>query len=82
MTPDECKMDVSELISRLQSITINESDIKRIIEQINRVAEMGYSSLIYDIDDKDCNELCQKIKDTFPEISIQILGNSILFDWS
>lgn len=82
MTPDECKMDVSELISRLQSITINESDIKRIIEQINTVAEMGYNSLIYDIDDKDCSELCQIIKDTFPEIGIEIVGTSIIFDWS
>lgn len=77
------KMDVSELISRLQSISITESeDIKRIIEQINTVAEIGYRSLVYNINNKDCTELCQKIKDTFPEIGIEIVENSIIFDWS
>ena len=73
---------MDELITRLQTISISKSNIRRIIEQINKVAELGYNSLVYEINDKDNNELFKKIKEEFPEISIQPLENGILFDWS
>jgi hypothetical protein len=74
---------MDELITRLQTISISKSvHIQRIIEQINKVAELGYNSLVYEINDKDNNELFKKIKEEFPEISIQPLENGILFDWS
>ena len=74
---------MDELITRLQTISISKSvHIQRIIEQINTVAQMGYNSLVYDINDKDNNELFKKIKEEFPEISIRRLENGILFDWS
>lgn len=74
---------MDELITRLQSISISKSvHIRRIIEQINKVAELGYNSLVYELNDKDNNQLFKKIKEEFPEISIQQLENAILFDWS
>ena len=77
-------MDIADLISR---ITLNNPNphTNKIIQQINHVAQLGYNSLLYDFDTSDSDdvlEVCNKIKQEFPEISIQVLETSILFDWS
>ena len=77
-------MDIAELIGRL-SLHNNNPHTKKIIQQINQVAQLGYNSLVYDFDTSDSEdvlEVCDKIKQEFPEISIQVLETSILFDWS
>ena len=74
-------MDIADLIERLS--LNNNPHIKQIIQQINHVAQLGYNSLVYDFDSSnDILEICNNIKQEFPEISIQILETSILFDWS
>ena len=74
-------MDIADLIERLS--LNNNPHIKQIIQQINHVAQLGYNSLVYDFDSSDdILEVCNIIKQEFPEISIQILETSILFDWS
>jgi hypothetical protein len=74
-------MDIADLIERLS--LNNNPHIKQIIQQINHVAQLGYNSLVYDFDNSDdILEVCNNIKQEFPEINIQILETSILFDWS
>ncbi len=74
-------MDIADLIERLS--LNNNPHIKQIIKQINHVAQLGYNSLVYDFDNSDdILEVCNNIKQEFPEINIQILETSILFDWS
>ena len=76
-------MDIADLIGRL-SLHSN-PHTNKIIQQINQVAQLGYNSLVYDFDTNDSDsvlEVCNKIKQEFPEISIQVLETSILFDWS
>ncbi len=77
-------MDIADLIGRL---TLNNQNphINKIIQQINQVAQIGYNSLVYDFNTSDLDDVldvCNKIKQEFPEISIQVLETSILFDWS
>ncbi len=77
-------MDIADLIGRL---TLNNQNphTNKIIQQINQVAQLGYNSLVYDFntsDSDDVLDVCNKIKQEFPEISIQVLETSILFDWS
>ena len=75
-------MDIADLIGRL---TLNNQNphTNKIIQQINQVAQLGYNSLVYDFDSSDdILEVCNNIKLEFPEISIQILETSIIFDWS
>jgi hypothetical protein len=76
-------MDIADLIGRLS--LYNNPHTNKIIQQINQVAQLGYNSLVYDFDTNDSDsvlEVCNKIKQEFPEISIQVLETSILFDWS
>ena len=84
-------MDIAELIGRL---TLNSCQdlhsrqdlhTNKIIQQINHVAQLGYNSLVYDFNTNESDsvlDVCNKIKQEFPEISIQVLEKSILFDWS
>lgn len=78
-------MDIADLIGRLSLHTTQNPHTNKIIQQINQVAQLGYNSLVYDFDTNDSDsvlEVCNKIKQEFPEISIQVLETSILFDWS
>ncbi len=82
-------MDITDLISRLslhsrQDLHSRQNPrIKQIIQQINHVAQLGYNSLVYDFDSSDdILDVCNNIKQEFPEISIQIVETSIIFDWS
>ena len=78
-------MDIADLISHLTINGCQNHHTKKIIHQINYVAQLGYNSLVYDFDITNTEgilEVCNKIKQEFPEISIQVLEMSILFDWS
>lgn len=77
-------MNTMDIVDLIECLSLNNSPhIKQIIKQINRVAQLGYNSLVYDFDISiDIVDVCNKIKQEFPEISIKILETSIVFDWS
>ncbi len=81
-------MNVDSLLDAISKINLNTDEdtyFLEILHKMSDVAEVGINSIVYEIitlDNNSIQHICNRIKDTFPDISVTINNKRIYIDWS
>ncbi len=81
-------MDVESLLNLISKINLNTDEdtyFLQIINAMSEAAEVAINSLVYEIitlDNNSIQNICNRLKDTFPDINVTVNEKRIYIDWS
>jgi hypothetical protein len=81
-------MNVDSLLDAISKINLNTDEdtyFLEILHTMSDAAEVGINAIVYEIitlDNSSIQNICNRIKDTFPDIVVTINNKRIYIDWS
>ena len=81
-------MNIDSLLDLISKINLNTDEDTYFFQTLNTItdsAEVGINSIVYEINTLDNNSIqniCNRFKETFPDIIVTINEKRIYIDWS